>query len=146
MRDVCLCMQVDALVCSEIERENTPRCTRYAFQWAGYQRRIHPTFPCWNASVLFSPSLSFSLPLSLSRLSLGRGLLRLVHTCSTLKNAAPTEGTHSCEPVAFYVGKTRRNARRVSYFSARNGFLRRCVERNAEMCAINFRSPLLSRN
>lgn len=94
MRDVCLCMQVDALVCSEIERENTPRCTRYAFQWAGYQRRIHPTFPCWNASVLFSPSLSlsFSPPLSLSRLSLGRGLLRLVHTCSTLKNAAPTQG------------------------------------------------------
>ena len=65
-----------------IERENTPRCTRYAFRWAGYQRRIHPTFHagmhfCPFFSFFFSPpplSLSLSLFLSFFLSPASRGL------------------------------------------------------------------------
>lgn len=55
---------------SNREGEYPPRCTRYAFQWAGYQRRIHPTF---HAGMHFC---SFFLSLTLRT-------LRLVHTCGT---------------------------------------------------------------
>lgn len=68
--------------CSETETENTPRCTRYAFQWAGYQRRIHPIFHVGMHLFFFSLSSSFPL-FSLSHLNFGRGFLRLIHTCNT---------------------------------------------------------------
>lgn len=89
---VCVCVRcVRVYMCvgmhsecseTERERENTPRCTRYAFQWAGYQRRIHPTFHV-GMHLFFFLYLSLSFFFSLSHLNLGRGFLRLIHTCNT---------------------------------------------------------------
>lgn len=77
-------MRVDALECGGIERENTPRCTRYAFQWAGYQRRIHPTF---HAGMHFCPFFSFFLSLTL------RGVKARSYSCVTLEKHMDTRGT-----------------------------------------------------
>lgn len=108
---VCVCVGMHS-ECSETETENTPRCTRYAFQWAGYQRRIHPIFHVGMHLFFFSLSLSFPLFLSVS-LKLWTRILK-AHSYVQYPSKMPCQWkTHSCEPVAFYIGKTYRNERRV---------------------------------
>lgn len=117
MRGVCVYVQVDTFECSETERENTPRCTRYAFQWAGYQRRIHPTFHVgMHLFFFFSSSVFLSFPVSFL-LKFRRRTLK-AHSYMQYPRKRRASGMHPS--VAFYTGRTCRNER-VLYFSAYGG-------------------------
>lgn len=126
---VCVCRYALRECISETEREGEyTKVYEVRIPMGGLSETNPSHLPCWNASVRFSLSLSF-FPFSLSRLNLGRGFLRLIHTCNTPQKCRADEERIRANQLHFTSAKRTETRDAFRIFLRAANFLRAALSR-----------------